>query len=80
MAFSTWLLLLVTHPLEFHTLLQFHIYHERKKRDIREHPTSGWDRASMRRCWELLDMTSRIYSSVITELEGELARVVCFLQ
>ncbi|KAJ6569401.1 isoprenoid synthase domain-containing protein [Mycena capillaripes] len=79
MGVSTWLLMLLTHPLEFKTLLQYHIHHERK-RDItakQEHPTSGWDRASMRRCWEFLDMTSRSFSAVVKELEGDLARVVC---
>ncbi|KAF7356134.1 Squalene synthase [Mycena venus] len=79
MALSTWLLMLLTHPNEFRILLQYHIYHE-QKRDItakQEHPTSGWDRQSMRRCWEFLDMTSRSFSAVIKELEGDLARVVC---
>ncbi|KAJ6536552.1 squalene synthase [Mycena vulgaris] len=79
MGLSTWLLLLATHPLEFRTLLQYHIYHD-QKRDItapREHATSGWDRESMRRCWAFLDLTSRSFSSVIKELEGDLARVVC---
>ncbi|KAJ7736549.1 farnesyl-diphosphate farnesyltransferase [Mycena maculata] len=79
MGMSTWLLLLATHPLEFRTLLQYYIYHY-QKRDItakHEHATSGWDRPSMRRCWELLDLTSRSYSSVIKEPEGDLARLVC---
>ncbi|KDR81029.1 hypothetical protein GALMADRAFT_241652 [Galerina marginata CBS 339.88] len=73
-----WLALLLTHPLEFRTLVQFYIYHE-QKRDIaalKEHPTSGWDRQSMRRCWEFLDMTSRSFSAVIKELEGDLARTI----
>ncbi|KAJ7652165.1 farnesyl-diphosphate farnesyltransferase [Mycena polygramma] len=79
MGLSTWLLMLVTHPLEFRTLLQYHIYRE-QKRDItapEEHATSGWDRATMQRCWYFLDMTSRSFSSVIKELEGDMARVVC---
>ncbi|KAJ7767469.1 squalene synthase [Mycena maculata] len=79
MGISTWLLLLLTHPLEFRTLLQYHIYHD-QKRDItakNEHATSGWDRPTMRRCWDFLDMTSRSFSAVIKELEGDLARVVC---
>lgn len=73
-----WIALLLTHPFEFRTLIQFWLYHE-QKRDIaalKEHPTSGWDRASMRRCWEFLDMTSRSFSAVIKELEGDLARTV----
>jgi farnesyl-diphosphate farnesyltransferase len=81
MALSTWLLLLLTHPNEFRTLLQFKIWHE-PKRNItakEEYATSGWDRASMRRCWDFLDMTSRSFSAVIKELEGDLARTVCNL-
>ncbi|CAK5267843.1 unnamed protein product [Mycena citricolor] len=79
MGVSTYLLLLLTHPLEFRTLLQYKIWYE-QKRDItaqREHITSGWDRASMRRCWDFLDMTSRSFSSVIKELDGDMARAVC---
>lgn len=30
----------------------------------------------MRRCWDFLDMTSRSFSAVIKELEGDLARTV----
>lgn len=78
MAVTNWIALLLTHPLEFRTLIQFHLYHE-QKRDIaaqKEHPTSGWDRQSMRRCWEFLDMTSRSFSAVIKEVEGDLARTV----
>ena len=30
----------------------------------------------MRECWRLLDLTSRSFSRVVRELEGELARVV----
>lgn len=73
-----WIALLLTHPFEFRTLIQLWLYYE-QKRDIaalKEHPTSGWDRASMRRCWEFLDMTSRSFSAVIKELEGDLARTV----
>ncbi|THH16848.1 hypothetical protein EW146_g3856 [Bondarzewia mesenterica] len=73
------LALMLTHPNEFRSLCQYWIYHE-TKRDItakREHPTSGWDRQSMRRCWELLDLTSRSFSAVIKELDGDLARTIC---
>jgi farnesyl-diphosphate farnesyltransferase len=72
------LTLLLTHPDEFRILIQFRLYHE-QKRDItaqQEHPTSGWDRESMRRCWKFLDMTSRSFAAVIKELEGDLARTV----
>jgi farnesyl-diphosphate farnesyltransferase len=70
--------MMVTHPMEFRTLIQFKMYHD-SKRDItnrREHATSGWDRPAMRRCWELLDQTSRSFAAVIKELDGDLARTV----
>ncbi|KAL0954204.1 hypothetical protein HGRIS_005332 [Hohenbuehelia grisea] len=79
MSFTSMLTLLLTHPIEFRTLVQYYLYHE-QKRDIsalKEHPTSGWDRASMRRCWEFLDQTSRSFSAVIKELEGDVARTIC---
>ena len=72
------LFLLLTHPDEFRILVQFYLWHD-TKRDItrkHEHATSGWDRPSMRRCWELLDMTSRSFAVVIKELDGDLARLV----
>ena len=72
------LTLAITHPMEFRTLVQFWMYYE-QKRDIsaqQEHATSGWDRESMRRCWAFLDLTSRSFSAVIKELEGDLARTV----
>ena len=72
------LTLALTHPQEFRILLQFW-NHQERKRDItrkEEHASSGWDRPTMRRCWELLDFAGRSYASVIKELEGDLARVV----
>jgi len=77
---DTMLKLFFTRPGEFRTLLQFKLFYE-SKRDlsaIHEHPTSGWDRRSMRRCWDFLDMTSRSFSAVIKELDGDLARAVSF--
>ncbi|KAJ3750130.1 squalene synthase [Lentinula detonsa] len=79
MGAAAWLTLLLTHPIEFRTLLQFWLFHE-QKRDItsmKEHATSGWDRQTMRRCWEFLDMTSRSFAAVIKEVEGDLARTIC---
>jgi farnesyl-diphosphate farnesyltransferase len=73
--------LALTHPNEFRILLQFWNYYE-PKRDItkrEEHPSSGWDRQTMRRCWELLDYSSRSFAAVIKELDGDLARVVSLL-
>lgn len=72
------LVLLLTHPVEFRTLLQYKLWHE-ANRDITnptEWKNSGWDRQSMRRCWDFLDLTSRSFAGVIKELEGDLARIV----
>jgi len=72
--------LALTHPNEFRILLQFWNFYL-PKRDItkkEEHASSGWDRPTMRRCWELLDHSSRSFSAVIKELDGDLARVVSF--
>ncbi|KAK7456390.1 bifunctional farnesyl-diphosphate farnesyltransferase/squalene synthase [Stygiomarasmius scandens] len=79
MGLAAWITLLLTHPIEFRVLIQYYLYHE-QKRDItamKEHETSGWDRQTMRRCWYFLDMTSRSFSAVIKELDGDLARTVC---
>ncbi|EIW75325.1 squalene synthase [Coniophora puteana RWD-64-598 SS2] len=71
--------LLFTHPTEFRTLINFYLWHEQKRdiTDKQEHSTSGWDRSTMRRCWELLDMTSRSFGAIVKELDGDLARIVC---
>jgi len=69
---------LFKHPNEFRSLVQYWLWHE-PKRDITalgEHETSGYNRKSMKRCWEFLDQTSRSFAAVIKELEGDLARVV----
>lgn len=68
----------IRHPLEFRILVNYWIWHEPRRNIERpsEHATSGWDRETMRKCWGFLDMTSRSFSSVIKELEGDLARVI----
>ena len=78
MGFLSMLVLCLTHPNDFRALVQFWMMHE-PKRDIasmKEHATSGWDRKTMRRCWELLDTSSRSFATVIKELDGDLARTV----
>jgi farnesyl-diphosphate farnesyltransferase len=78
MGASEMLKLLLLHPFEFRTLAQYWLYHE-PTRDISnptEWKTSGYDRETMKKCWGFLDLTSRSFSAVIKELEGDLARVV----
>ena len=73
--------LLLTHPLEFATLAQYYLYHDQKRdiTDPKEFKTSGYDRETMKKCWYFLDQTSRSFSMVIKELDGDLARVVSLL-
>ncbi|KAK4683512.1 farnesyl-diphosphate farnesyltransferase, partial [Tremellales sp. Uapishka_1] len=73
------ILLAFTHPNELRAMINWSVWHD-ATRDITapsEYATSGYDRPSMKRCWELLDQTSRSFSMVIKELEGDLARTVC---
>ncbi|CCM03427.1 uncharacterized protein FIBRA_05558 [Fibroporia radiculosa] len=79
MSTSALMSLLVTHPLEFFTLLRFRLFYS-PKRDITapsEHAHTGWDRKTMRRCWEFLDMKSKTIGGVIKQLEGDIARIMC---
>ncbi|KAF8318742.1 farnesyl-diphosphate farnesyltransferase [Clavulina sp. PMI_390] len=73
-----YLIMLITNPNDLRTLLQFKLWYE-PTRDItkpEEFATSGYDRKAMKRCWEFLDMTSRSFSMVIKQLDGDLARVI----
>lgn len=68
----------LTPKAELRAVVNTYIWREmRDIKDPEQHGATGYDRASMRRCWEFLDLTSRSFSMVIKELEGELARVVC---
>lgn len=70
--------LFIKHPEDLRTLIQFKLWYE-PSRDItkpEEFATSGYDRKAMKQCWDFLDMTSRSFSMVIKQLEGDLARVV----
>ncbi|KAJ7064049.1 isoprenoid synthase domain-containing protein [Mycena amicta] len=76
MSLSTYLLILLTHPQEFGTLLRYKLYHA-PSRDLKKDPTSGWERQTMQTCWYFLEQAGRSYAAVIKELDGELARTVC---
>ncbi|AAW42475.2 farnesyl-diphosphate farnesyltransferase, putative [Cryptococcus deneoformans JEC21] len=68
----------VTHPMELRAIVNFAIWHDtRDITDTVELPTTHYDRPTMRKCWDFLDLTSRSFARVIRELEGELARTVC---
>jgi len=74
-----YVVLLFTHPTELRALINYGIWHENKRdiTDPKEFETSGYDRASMQKCWELLDYSSRSFAMVIKQLDGDLARTVC---
>jgi farnesyl-diphosphate farnesyltransferase len=79
MGVLAWVQYAIVHPLEFRSLVTYKLWYE-PKRDItatKEHATSGFDRATMRRCWDFLDHTSRSFAAVIKELDGDLARTIC---
>ncbi|RSH92636.1 terpene cyclase [Saitozyma podzolica] len=68
----------LTHPTELRAVINYKIW--RDVRDItkpEEFPTTFYDRPTMRRCWELLDLTSRSFAVVIKDVEGDLARTIC---
>ena len=67
--------LMVRRPSEARAVALNALFSEEKELD--KDPSAGFDRASMRRCWELLDLTSRSFATVIKELDGDLCRVVC---
>lgn len=71
------LTLAVFHPHELRALITYKVWRD-PLNDIKSDPeASGWNRESMRTCWDLLDATSRSFSAVIKELKGELSRVIC---
>ncbi|WVF70700.1 farnesyl-diphosphate farnesyltransferase [Kwoniella sp. CBS 6097] len=64
--------------MELRALINFAIWHDsRDIKDEKELSTTFYDRPSMKKCWEFLDLTSRSFARVIQELEGDLARTVC---
>ncbi|ORX34197.1 putative farnesyl-diphosphate farnesyltransferase [Kockovaella imperatae] len=70
---------LLIHPTELRSVINYKLWRD-KSRDITnpaEFETSGYDRETMRKCWDLLDFSSRSFSVVVKELEGDLARTVC---
>ncbi|WWC60475.1 farnesyl-diphosphate farnesyltransferase [Kwoniella dejecticola CBS 10117] len=64
--------------MELRAIINFAIWKD--SRDIKaesEWVTTYYDRPTMKKCWEYLDLTSRSFARVIGELEGDLARTVC---
>ncbi|KAH8104129.1 squalene synthase [Cristinia sonorae] len=74
----SWLALLITHPNEFRILLQYWLWNDTRDVSAKdEWETTGYDRETMKKCWHFLDLTSRSFSGVVKQLEGDMARVIC---
>ena len=72
---------LLKHPFEFNfkTLVQLYLYYRKHRNSAwREDPTSGWDRQTMRRCWELFEVTDKGVCPLVKQLDGDLARAVSY--
>nr|ODN93281.1 farnesyl-diphosphate farnesyltransferase [Cryptococcus depauperatus CBS 7841] len=68
----------VTHPAELRAMVNFAIWRDtRDITDPKELSTTCYNRPTMKKCWDFLDLTSRSFARVIRELEGDLARTVC---
>ncbi|GAA5913959.1 hypothetical protein JCM6882_002580 [Rhodosporidiobolus microsporus] len=69
------LLYALRRPTEMKSIITYKLWRD-PLNNIESNPESGWDRDSMRKCWEFLDLTSRSFAAVIHELDGELSRVI----
>ncbi|KAM0749885.1 farnesyl-diphosphate farnesyltransferase [Meredithblackwellia eburnea MCA 4105] len=69
------LLTSILHPNETRALIHYAVWRD-PLHNLDENQHAGMDRDTMKECWKFLDLTSRSFSRVIKELEGELARVV----
>lgn len=74
-----WAPLLFTHPLKFWSILQFYIFYKLRSASIKKAPASGWHRNTMRRAWELMELTSRSFSAMVVTLDADVAQVVSCL-
>jgi len=68
--------LALRHPHEVKALVNYKLWYDPP--NLEEHPEiTRINEPNMKACWSFLDQTSRSFSAVIKELEGELSRVVC---
>lgn len=67
--------LAVSHPNELKSLINYKLWHEPPC--LENHPeVTRINDPNMQACWKFLDQTSRSFSAVIKELDGELSRIV----
>ncbi|GAA5832245.1 hypothetical protein JCM11251_004292 [Rhodosporidiobolus azoricus] len=69
------LLYALRRPTEMKAIITYKLWRD-PLNSIESNPEAGWDRESMKKCWEFLDLTSRSFAAVIHELDGELSRVI----
>nr|AIC33779.1 farnesyl-diphosphate farnesyltransferase [Puccinia cf. psidii AE-2014] len=69
--------LALCHPNELKVSLNYKIWYEPSRRLEDDPEVTRIHYPTMKACWHFLDQTSRSFSSVIKELEGELSRAVC---
>ncbi|KAI9601242.1 hypothetical protein H4Q26_001053 [Puccinia striiformis f. sp. tritici PST-130] len=68
--------LAIRHPQELKALVNYKLWYDPP--NLQEHPeVTRINEPNMQACWTFLDQTSRSFSAVIKELDGELSRVVC---
>ncbi|KAJ8507882.1 hypothetical protein ONZ45_g9803 [Pleurotus djamor] len=77
MSFSEILQISIRHPTKVHRLLTF--YHQRRNQRKYAMVPSAQESAEMKRCWELLDMCSMVFSPAIRRLPGDLRAAVCLM-
>ncbi|BGP12794.1 hypothetical protein JCM10213_008055 [Rhodosporidiobolus nylandii] len=65
----------LTRPTEVKAIITYKMWRD-PLNNIQDNPESGWDRPDMRKCYDLLNATSRSFAAVIHELDGDLSRVV----
>ncbi|PLW23733.1 hypothetical protein PCASD_01986 [Puccinia coronata f. sp. avenae] len=66
----------IRHPQELKALVNYKLWYDPP--NLEEHPElTRINEPNMKACWAFLDQTSRSFSAVIKELDGELSRVVC---
>jgi len=73
---KNWAPVLFAHPLEFWSVLRFYIFYKLRSASIKQEPASGWHRSTMRRAWQLMELTSRSFSAMIITLDADVAQVV----
>lgn len=68
--------LAVRHPQELKAVVNRKVWYEPPNLE-EDSAITRFNEPNMKACWKFLDQTSRSFSAVIKELDGELSRIVC---